>query len=131
MIYAKAVIQGEPDTPPFTVVFHYYDKSDEQILYTSVEMIKKKLAKNLRINTNESLVLYCAYVVDTIRAHKSVNTIEKKVSKILSDKRVMIGVPETLRKITFEAIIDKFPKKQITFNEPIPNYHNHYLMNDM
>jgi urease gamma subunit len=120
MIHAKAVIKGEPDTPPFIMVFQYADKSDEQIFYTSVEMIKAKLAKNLKINTNESLVLYCAYVVDAIRARKSVNNIEKNVSKILSDKRVMIGVPETLGKITFEAKIDKYPKKQITFDKPIP-----------
>jgi hypothetical protein len=33
----------------------------------------------------------------------------------------MIGVPETLRKITFEAIVDNMPKKQIiTFDEPMP-----------
>jgi urease subunit gamma len=120
MIHAKAVIKGEPDTAPFIMVFQYADKSDEQIFYTSVEMIKAKLAKNLKINTNESLVLYCAYVVDAIRARKSVNNIEKNVSKILSDKRVMIGVPETLGKITFEAKIDKYPKKQITFDKPIP-----------
>jgi urease gamma subunit len=120
MIHAKAVITGEPDTPPFIMVFQYADKSDEQIFYTSVGMIKEKLVKNLKINTNESLVLYCAYIVDAIRAHKPVNSIEQNVSKILSDKRVMIGVPETLGKITFEATIDKFPKKQITFDKPIP-----------
>lgn len=120
MIDAKAMIKGEPDTPPFIMVFQYADKSDEQIFYTSVEMIKEKLVKNLKINTNESLVLYCAYVVDAIRAHNPVKSIEKNVSKILSDKRVMIGVPETLGKITFEATIDKFPKKQITFDNPIP-----------
>jgi hypothetical protein len=33
---------------------------------------------------------------------------------------VMIGVPETLTKITFEAKIDKLPKTWITFKEPIP-----------
>jgi hypothetical protein len=35
----------------------------------------------------------------------------------------MIGVPETLRKITFEAIVvDNMAKKQIiiTFDEPMP-----------
>jgi urease gamma subunit len=119
MIHARAVIKGEPDTPPFRMVFQYPDKSDEQIFYTSVEMVKEKLAKNLKINTNESLVLYCAYIVDAVRARKSVKSIEKNVSKILSVERVMIGVPETLGKISFEAIIDKFPKRQITFEKPI------------
>jgi urease gamma subunit len=120
MIHIKAVIRGEPDTLPFTVVFQYVDKSDEQIFCRSVEMIKEKLAKNLKINTNESLVIYCAYVVSAIRSHQSVNSIENNGPKILSDKRVMIGVPETLRRITFEAMIDNFPKKWIVFDEPIP-----------
>jgi len=31
----------------------------------------------------------------------------------------MIGVPESLRKITFEAKIDKLPKRRITLKEPI------------
>ncbi|MGB8024931.1 MAG: urease subunit gamma [Nitrososphaeraceae archaeon] len=120
MIHVKAVIKGEPDTLPFTVVFQYADKSDEQIFCSSVEMIKEKLAKNLKINTNESLVIYCAYVVSAIRSHESVKSIENNGPKILSDKRVMIGVPETLRRITFEAMIDNFPKKWIILDEPIP-----------
>jgi urease gamma subunit len=120
MIHVKAVIKGEPDTLPFTVVFQYVDKSDEQIFFNSVEMIKEKLAKNLKINTNESLVIYCAYVVSAIRSQESVNSIENNGPKILSGKSVMIGVPETLRRITFEAMIDNFPKKWIMFDEPIP-----------
>jgi hypothetical protein len=31
----------------------------------------------------------------------------------------MIGVPESLRKITFETRIDKLPKRRITLKEPI------------
>jgi urease subunit gamma len=119
MIHVKAVIRGELDTPPFIMVFQYHDTSDEQIFYNSVEMIKEKLSKNLKINTNETLVLYCAYIVESIRSHKSINSIENEVSTILSDSRVMVGVPETLQEITFEAIVDKFPKKRITFQKPI------------
>ena len=124
MIHAKAVIKGEPDTPPFIMVFQYADKSDEQIFYTSVEMIKEKLAKNLKINTNEALLVLCIYVVNEIRASKPVNIIEKNASRILSTDKVMIGVPETLRNITFNAMIDDFPVKNITFENalPIKNY---------
>ena len=32
----------------------------------------------------------------------------------------MIGVPETLKKITFEVTVDNLPKTIITFVEPIP-----------
>jgi urease subunit gamma len=119
MIHVKAVVKGEPDTLPFTMVFQYTDVSDELVFYNSVKIIREKLAKNLKINTNESLVLYCAYVVSAVRSHQSVSKIESNGSKILSDKKVMIGVPETLSKITFEATIDNFSKKQISFDNPI------------
>ena len=120
MIYIKAEVKGEPDAPPFIRVFEYRDKSDDLIFYGTVEMIKEKLAQRLKINTNESLIIYCAYVVSELRAHKSINSIEKNASKILSADNVMIGVPETLRKVMFEVMVDNIPKKQITFNEPIP-----------
>ena len=120
MIYIKAEVKGEPDAPPFIRIFEYRDKSDDLIFYGTVEMIKEKLARRLKINTNESLIIYCAYIVNELRAHKSINSIEKNASKILSTDKVMIGVPETLRRVIFEVMVDNMPKKQITFNEPIP-----------
>lgn len=121
MINVKAKIEGEPDVPPFIRVFEYRDKSDDLIFYSMVERIKEKLAQNLKINTNESLLFYCAYVVSELRDHKSIDSIEKNASRILSTEKVMIGVPETLRKVTFEAIVDNMPNKEIiTFDEPMP-----------
>jgi urease gamma subunit len=120
MIHIKATVKGEPDTAPFTQTFLYADKSDERVFYKSWEIIKEKLDKKLRINVNESLIIYCAYVVSEVRAHKPVRAIEKNAQKILSASNVMIGVPETLTKITFEAKIDKLPKMWITLKEPIP-----------
>ena len=120
MINIKAEIKGEPDAPPLIRVFEYKDKSDDLIFYSTVEIIKQKIARNLKINANESLIMYCAYVVSELRAHKSINSIEKNASKILSTDKVMIGVPETLRKIRLEAMIDNMPKKQITLDEPMP-----------
>ena len=120
MIYIKAEVKGEPDAPPFIRIFEYRDKSDDLIFYGTVEMIKEKLARRLKINTNESLIIYCAYIISKLRAHKSINSIEKNASKILSTDKVMIGVPETLRRVMFEVMVDNIPKKQITFNEPIP-----------
>ena len=120
MINVKAKIEGDPDVAPFIRVFEYRDKSDNLIFYSMVERIKEKLARNLKINTNESLLFYCAYVVSELRARKSIDSIEKNASRILSTDKVMIGVPETLRKVTFEAIVDNLPKKQITFDEPMP-----------
>jgi urease gamma subunit len=120
MIYIKATVKGEPDTSPFTQTFLYADKSDEQVFSNSVEMIKEKLDKNLRININESLIIYCAYIVNELRARKPVKVIEKNAQKILPTSKVMIGVPETLRKISFEVKIDKLPNRGIILKEPIP-----------
>lgn len=120
MIHLKIEVKGEPDVPPFTRIFEHGDKTDEQIFFNSVDIVKEKLARNLKINTNEALLVYCAYIVNELRSRKSKNTIEKNVSKILSTHNVMIGVPETLRKITFETTIDDLPKQVVIFDEPIP-----------
>lgn len=119
MIDIKATVKGESDTAPFTRIFLYADKSDELVFYNKVEVIKEKLDKNFRININESLVIYCAYVVSELRARKTISIIERNAQKILHPRKVMIGVPESLRKITFEAKIDKLPKRRITLKEPI------------
>ncbi|MDQ6666607.1 MAG: urease subunit gamma [Thermoproteota archaeon] len=120
MILIEVEVKGESDVPPFTRVFEYRDKFDEQIFFDSLEISKDKLAKNLKINTNESLALYCGYVVDQLRARVSIESIENNAAKILLPDKVMIGVPETLRRISFEVILDNFPKKQLSFHEPIP-----------
>ena len=119
MIVIKAEVKGEPDTPSFKRIFEYHDESDEEIFFGSVNIIREKLSKKLRLNTNESLALYCGYVVDQLRAHKSTDTIEKNAPIIFSEN-VMIGVAETLRTIALDVILDNSPKKKITLHEPIP-----------
>jgi urease gamma subunit len=120
MIRIIAMVKGEPDAAPFTQTFFYADKSDERVFFNSVSMIKEKLDKNFRINVNESLTIYCAYIVNELRNRKPARIIEKNAQKILPVKKVMIGVPETLRQVTFEAKIDKLPDKLIILKEPIP-----------
>ena len=119
MIYVKVTAKGEPDTPPITHTFFYADESDEKIFYNSVNMIKEKLDRNLKININESLVIYCAYVIGKLRANEMINGIERNAHKILSPDKVMIGVPESLRKIVFEVKIDRLPKRRVILKEPI------------
>lgn len=114
MINVKAIIRGEPDVPVHTQYFEYLDKSDEQIFFNSEGIIKRKLALKLQINVNEALMIYCAQIVREIREHKAIGNIEKNASSILSVNDVMIGVLETLREITFEAMIDDISKQKIT-----------------
>jgi urease subunit gamma len=119
MILVKAEVKGEPDVSPFTWIFEYQGKSDEQIFYESIGLIKEKLTRRLKINTNESLMLYCSYMIDQIRNGRSIDSIERNATRLLSPDMVMIGVPETLRTITFEVLLDNHPKRHITFKVPI------------
>jgi urease subunit gamma len=120
MINVRAIVKGEPDTFPFKMDFQYPTSSDERIFYQSVQIIKEKSKRNLKLNVNESLVLFCAYIVGCLRECRSKQTIEDGGSKILSPDAVMIGVPETLRRITFDALVDKLPRMQIILDQPIP-----------
>jgi urease gamma subunit len=118
MIQIRATVKGEQDALPFTKVFDY-GNSDEEIFFSSSAMIKEKLHYGMKINVNEALIMYCDYVVGAIRANVSDRCIQEGVSKILSADRVMIGVPETLQKITFEAKIDTMPARRIIIKEPM------------
>jgi urease gamma subunit len=120
MINVRATVKGEPDTFPFTMDFQYPSSSDERIFYESVQIIKEKSKRKLKLNVNESLVLFCAYIVRSLREHRSTQTIEDCGSKILSADEVMIGVPETLRRITFDALVDNLPGTKIILDQPIP-----------
>lgn len=116
MIRVKATVKGEPDMPAFTRVFD----SDEEIFSSSASMIEEKLQRNMKINANEALMAYCSYVVKSIRDGKQDNEIRKGAGQVLSAKNVMIGVPETLREIMFEAVIDSRAARRIMLKQPIP-----------
>ena len=124
MIYVKALIKGEDDITPFTRLFEYADESDESIFFEAIEMIRKRLSKNLRINIHECLMIYLAYVVEQLRANKPIKSIKGNARKVLSVDQVMIGVPECLKKITFEIRIDSdnnsVRKEMINIDCPFP-----------
>jgi urease gamma subunit len=124
LISVKAIVKGEDDVPPFIRVFEYLDTSDEIIFLNSLSIIREKLTKNLKINTNEALMYYCNYIVSHLRTGISVGIIEREAKRLLSAEDVMIGVPETLRKIIFEASIDHMPKQILKICEPVlvPKY---------
>jgi len=113
-------VKGEPDTSPFTRVFSYPKKTDEEIFMNSATMIKERLDKSLKINTNEALIVYSSYIVSELGENKPVEQIQKNADKILSPDQVLIGVPETLREMSFEAKLDDKPTQVIILNTPIP-----------
>ena len=119
MIRIEVWIEGEPDISPSTKLFEFKDE-DEAIFLRVIEIVKDKLSRNWKLNTHESLLTFCAYIVSEIRSGKSESEIMGNSSKILTRENVLFGVPETLRQITFNITIDNLPKKTIQFTEPIP-----------
>ena len=116
MIYVKATVKGEQDVAPFTKVFQYSDETDELILHHSVEAVKERLGRQLKINVNEALLVYCHYVAVQVRAKERAGTIKKGAKDVLHAEQVMIGVPETLRTIALDAIVEE-RRVQITLNQ--------------
>ncbi|HWY33024.1 MAG TPA: urease subunit gamma [Nitrosopumilaceae archaeon] len=126
MIKIEMVVKGESDLS-FTKLFEFRNE-DDVIFHNVVELIKDKLAKNLKLNVNEALSVYCAHIVSEIRSNKSESEIVNNSSKILTRENVLIGVPETLREIIFNITLDNFPKKRIMYIEPIPTA-NYIMVN--
>lgn len=73
----------------------------------------------MRININETLSIYLNYVINQLRLQKKNSEITTNLSKLLSPNQVMIGVPESLRKINFKISADDKRKLDITITEPI------------
>ena len=112
-------VQGEPDTTPFTRIYQFYNKTDYIILSNSIKTINNKLSRKMKININETLYIYLKYVIDQLRSHKKRNEIIKNASKLLTPEQVMIGVPESLRKINFNIKLESTQRLRITIKEPI------------
>ncbi len=119
MIQIKLTVRGEPDVSPFTRTYQYSSKADEEIFTNSVTMIKDRLDRNLKININEAITVYSAFIVSELRNGKPTEQIQKNASCLLNPEQVMIGVPETLRTVSFEVALDDIPTKIIVLNTPI------------
>ncbi len=118
MIKIKASIKGEEDTPQFLKLFEY-DTNSEKIFFYGLKIIQSRLSQNLRININETLMLFCGLITQQLREGKSNSEIVDSLSKLLIPEKVLIGVPESIRKISFEVNIDDIPSKTISIVEPI------------
>ncbi len=73
----------------------------------------------MRININEALYIYINYIINQLRLHKKKSEIITNVSKLLTPNQVMIGVPESLRKVNFNINTENKQKLDITVTEPI------------
>jgi urease gamma subunit len=118
MIKIKVIVKGEEDIPPFSKFFEY-DTNSEKIFFNGLKIIQTRLSQNLRININETLMLFCGLITQQLRGGKSNSEIVDSLSKMLTPEKVLIGVPESIRMISFEASIDDKPPRIISIVEPI------------
>lgn len=105
-IRVRVVAKGEPEALPLVRVFEYHDATEELILQHSVKAVQEKLAKGMKINVNEALLLYADYVIAQVRAKKDSAAIARGARQVLSAEQLMIGVSETLRTMAFDAQVD-------------------------
>ena len=119
MIDVAVTVQGEPDTVPFTRIFRFYNKADYIILSKLIKSINDKLSKDMRINLNETLYIYLNYIIKELRLHRKTNEMITNASTLLTPDQVMIGVPESLRKISFNILMPNSQWLNITIKEPI------------
>ena len=82
-------------------------------------MIKDRLDKNLKININEAILVYSSFIVSKLRDGITIEDIQKNALHLLKPEQVMIGVPETLRKMSFEVMLDDGYMNSIILNTPI------------
>ncbi|MDP9197434.1 MAG: urease subunit gamma [Thermoproteota archaeon] len=124
LLLARVTVRGEPDTEPSVRVYGCRDEIDEQMLFNSIEMIREKLSKKLRININEVLLVYLNYLVEAFRYDKKIDELVNNSSDILTADQVLIGVPESLREVKYDLMMENMPRRQITLIEPIPTTAN-------
>ncbi len=114
----EVLIEGDPDIKPFTKIFHY-TKSDELIFFESIKLIKNRLEKRMRLNMNETLWMFVAYIINSINEDKKINEITKYIRNLLTPNQVMIGVPESLRRLTFTILMEDNKNELISITTPI------------
>ncbi len=111
-------VQGDPDIKPITKIFQY-KKSDEVIFLESTKLIKKRLSNNMRLNIHETLGLFFAYITTSLNEGKTIIEIQKHIPELLSPHQVMIGVPESLRKLNFTITKNDGGSGKMSITTPI------------
>ena len=119
-------VHGEPDVLPYEKRFHFQSSEDE-VFVASCEKIKKMLDRQQKININEALLLFSAFVVAAIKEKKSKNRIKEEALSVLSSDQVMIGVPEMLQRLDFEVVL----KETFTVSISSPISIQNFTLNTM
>ncbi len=69
-----------------------------------------------------------AYVITSLNERKTISEIQKHIPDMLLPHQVMIGVPESLRKLTFTITTSDIDNEQMSITTPI-RIDQYFLMN--
>ena len=114
----KVTVQGDPDIKPIEKMYQY-TKSDEFIFFDSIEEIKKRISNNIQLNFDDVLRLFVAFIMISIKDGQSFDQIKKNMLKLILPHQVLIGVPESMRKITFDVLTEDGSNQIINVINPI------------
>ena len=93
-------------------------EKDKLLLFTAALVAERRLARGLKLNYPESVVLISAFIMEGARDGRSVAELMEEGRHVLSREQVMEGVPEMIPDIQVEAT---FPdgSKLVTVHNPI------------
>ena len=80
----KILVQGDPDLMPLVKTFDY-KRDEEFIFFESLESIKKRISNNMRLNYNEVLAFFVAYIATSLNENKSLEEIKVHFPELLSE----------------------------------------------
>lgn len=102
MRIAVAAAGIEPRAAPIRRVFEY-EGCDDEVLAASAARIRDMLARGLRLNVNDALLMFAAYVAVSVGEGRDGRRIADGARAMLAPHNVMIGVPEMLYSMRFEV----------------------------
>ena len=73
----------------------------------------------MRLNINETLGLFFAYITTSLNEGKKISEIQNHIPELLLPHQVMIGVPESLRKLTFTITTKDTGSEIMSITTPI------------
>ena len=105
MRIAVTAAEAGPHAAPLRKVFEY-DGCDDEALVASAARIRDMLARGMRLNVNDALLMFAAYVAVSVRDGKDGGRIADDARGMLAPHNVMVGVPEMLYSMRFDLEMD-------------------------